>query len=211
MLQTKLYQRKYNYKGLVIPNAKDPFVLFKHWFREAHKKHSGEPNAMVLATVDSNGQPSARYMLLKEFSKDGFSFFTNINSRKAKALSAHKRSSILFYWHEIHRQVRIEGVIKKLSDHEADEYFSSRPRGSQLAAWTSQQSRQISSRLALLKRFERVSERFEGRTVTRPPHWGGYVLVPSRFEFWSGMPSRLHDRVLYKRKGVVWERVRLYP
>lgn len=192
----------------------NPFQQFDAWFQAvvAHPDVT-EPNAMVLATADVMGQPSARMVLLKEYSSEGFVFYTNYLSRKANDMSANPKGSLLFYWEALARQVRIEGTIEKVSAAASDEYFGKRPYGSRIGALASPQSSVIESREALEQKVQELEQQYpEGADVPRPPHWGGYVLVPHSFEFWQGRASRLHDRILYLPCGNnAWERRRLAP
>ncbi|MVW70088.1 MULTISPECIES: pyridoxamine 5'-phosphate oxidase [unclassified Bordetella] len=187
-----------------------PLAQFTQWFEEALTAKVPEPNAMTLATVDANGQPSARTVLIKGFDEKGFTFFTNYDSRKGQDLKSNPRAALLFFWQALERQVRIEGVIEKVSPEESDAYFHSRPLGSRLGAWASEQSKPI-TRAELEARELAFRERY-GNEPPRPPHWGGYRLVPHAFEFWQGRPSRLHDRLRYLPDGQGgWVRDRLSP
>ena len=189
----------------------DPFQQFERWFQQALNSEAATPNAMSLATVAPNGQPSQRTVLLKYFDEKGLVFFTNYESRKAKEIAGNPQVSLLFYWPELHRQVRIEGMVSRVAGDISDRYFASRPRESQLGAWASQQSSTIENRQTLEDTFREVAEKFEGRDVPRPPYWGGYQLRPVRMEFWQGRPNRLHDRLLYCREAESWLRSRLSP
>jgi pyridoxamine 5'-phosphate oxidase len=196
--------------------APDPFRQFEHWFDEAVKAQLPEPNAMTLATVGADGRPAARIVLLKGFDAQGFVFFTNYASRKGRDLAAHAAASLLFFWAELERQVRIEGIVRKVTDAESSEYFASRPHASRLGAWASPQSEPVASRAALEARFAETEARFRdaGDHVPRPPHWGGYLLVPDMLEFWQGRRSRLHDRVRYRHDAShpgAWTIDRLAP
>ena len=193
--------------------AHDPFAQFDRWFKEALAAKLPEPNTMTLATVGADGRPSARIVLIKGVDERGFVFFTNYESRKGRDLAAHPQAALLFYWIELERQVRIEGRIEKTSAEESDRYFASRPLGSRIGAWASQQSAVIDSRATLEAQEKAVSERY-GDNPPRPPHWGGYRLVPDSIEFWQGRPSRLHDRLLYTRDAGTstgWSISRLSP
>jgi pyridoxamine 5'-phosphate oxidase len=166
---------------------------------------------VALATADASGRPSVRMVLLREVDDRGFVFHTNYHSRKARELDENPRAALCVHWHTLEEQIRIEGQVVRLSDDESDLYFASRPRGSQLGAWASNQSAVLSSREALEEEYRAVERRFDGQAVPRPPFWGGYRLVPDRIEFWFGRPDRLHDRLLYTRTGDGWTIQRLYP
>lgn len=189
----------------------DPIVEFRRWFQAAVDVKLSSANAMTLATVDERGRPAARIVLLKEVDDRGFVFFTNYESRKGKDLAAHPFAALVLFWEPLHRQVRIEGAIEKISPAESDAYFASRPRGSQIGAIASPQSRPLASR-ALLEQLVAETARAVGAAQpVRPAHWGGYRLVPDMIELWQGQPSRLHDRVRYLRDGTSWQRDRLAP
>lgn len=188
----------------------DPVVQFRSWFDEVAATDEREPYAMVLSTVDEKGRPSGRNVLLRAVDH-GWVFYTNYTSAKAIALESSGVGALTFSWLSMHRQVHIEGSVERVSEAESDAYFAKRPRGSQLGAWASDQSAPISSRDALQKRLDDVTERFAGGEVSRPPFWGGYRLIPDRVEFWQGQPSRLHDRLRYTRMGDLWEQGRLSP
>jgi pyridoxamine 5'-phosphate oxidase len=180
--------------------APDPFDQFEGWFQQALAGKMLEPNAMSLATVSPEGQPSVRTVLLKYFDRDGLVFFTNYESRKARDIEQNPRVSILFPWLELERQVRIDGTASKVSSAESLKYFLSRPHGSQLGAWVSQQSAVVSSRQMLMTKFDELKRKFQAGQVPLPSFWGGYRIVPDTFEFWQGRQSRLHDRLRYTRQ-----------
>jgi pyridoxamine 5'-phosphate oxidase len=189
----------------------EPWELFSNWFAIARKAEMLEPNAMILSTVSKEGQPTSRVVLLKDFDVGGLVFFTNYLSQKGEQLSNEPRASILFWWEPLQRQIRIEGEARKVDEGESDEYFESRPHGSRLGAWVSEQSRTIDGRTLLEKRKTEFEKKFSDGNVSRPDHWGGYRLVPNKFEFWQGRSNRLHDRLLYSNEKSTWVRVRLAP
>jgi pyridoxamine 5'-phosphate oxidase len=188
----------------------DPIKQFKRWWDEALAAEVQEANAMTLATADSAGKPAARTVLLKGFDEHGFVFFTNYESRKGEELTANPFAALLFFWRELERQVRIEGAVAKVADAESDTYFRSRPLASRIGAWASPQSKVISGRAWLLARAAEMGLR-HGPSPSRPAFWGGYRVQPTTLEFWQGRPSRLHDRLLYKRENGAWTRARLAP
>jgi pyridoxamine 5'-phosphate oxidase len=192
---------------------RDPVRQFRHWMEEAQHAGIGEPNAMTLATADGAGRPTARIVLLKSFGEDGFVLFTDYRSRKGQDLEQNPQACLLFFWGELERQVRIEGRVTPVSREVSEEYFLSRPLGSQLGAWTSYQSSVVpDGRIEIEERLREVTERFRGTVVPCPPHWGGFRLVPVEFEFWQGRESRLHDRIRYLReRDGAWVVSRLSP
>jgi pyridoxamine 5'-phosphate oxidase len=189
----------------------DPFERFATLLEDAKRAIPVDPNAMVLATVGADGRPSARVVLLKGFDRRGFVFYTNLESRKAQELGVHPFAALCFHWRPLEQQVRIEGAIERVTDAEADAYFATRARGSQVGAWASKQSQVLASREELEARVAEVEARFAGEEVSRPPFWSGYRLKPDRFEFWTGKPSRLHERERYQHQGDTWSVARLYP
>jgi pyridoxamine 5'-phosphate oxidase len=191
--------------------ATDPFLQFDRWFAEARKTSLAYPEAMALATATPDGAPSVRMVLLKEVDERGFCFFTNYESRKGMELAGNPRAALLFYWEPFERQVRIEGAIEKLTEEESFAYFQTRPRGSRIGAWASQQSAVIKDRAALQKKVDEYSRKFPGNDVPLPPYWGGFRCIPETFEFWQGRVNRLHDRLVFARDDDGWKRVRISP
>ena len=191
--------------------AETPVLQFDKWWKEAVSSSIDEVNAMTLATVNADGKPSARIVLLKGFDDSGFVFFTNYLSDKGKSISQHPYVSLVFFWKELERQVRIEGSCIQVSESESDEYFLSRPIGSRLGAWASPQSTVISSRSMLDQNLDEVTAKYANGIIPRPAHWGGYRVVPEMVEFWQGRPSRLHDRIRYRKDEHQWLIDRLAP
>ncbi len=189
----------------------DPDSLFVEWLHEAEASEPNDPNALALATVDSEGMPNVRMVLLKGHDADGFVFYTNFESAKGRELAANPKAALLFHWKSLKRQVRVRGTIVPVSDAEADAYFASRPRTSRLGAWASQQSRPLESRFALEKAVAVYTAKYPIGEVPRPPYWSGYRLTPVEWEFWKDMPFRLHNRVVFRKSGDGWEKTRLYP
>jgi len=191
--------------------ADDPLALFDAWFAEARAAEPNDPEAMALATADAGGRPSVRIVLLKGHGPQGFDFYTNLDSRKGAELAANRQASLLFHWKSLRRQVRIEGAVELLPDAEADAYFASRARDSQIGAWASDQSRPLDRRETFEQRFAAMQQRFAGQDVPRPPRWGGFRLKPAAIEFWTDRPHRLHERRLFTRTAGGWDEGLLYP
>ncbi len=192
--------------------SKNPFEEFGYWMDEALKAEVSEPNAVTLATCSSDGKPTARVVLLRGFDEKGFVFFTNYNSRKGDEIDANPNVCLNFFWTEIGRQVRIQGVASKIPSADSEEYFNSRPRESQIGAWASYQSEELESAQELKEKVAEIEKRYEGRDVPRPEHWGGYCVSPDYIEFWQGRMSRLHDRLVYSRDDSgIWTLGRLSP
>lgn len=189
----------------------DPLRQFQRWFKDACDGGVAAPEAMALATATPEGRPSARMVLLKAADGRGFAFYTNSESRKGGELGANPHAALLFHWQPLGRQVRVEGGVGRVPDDEADAYFATRPHGSRLAAWASPQSRPVAGRAELERLYAEAASRYPGDDVPRPPHWGGFRLVPEAYEFWQHAGNRLHDRVRYERSGETWSRVRLAP
>ncbi len=189
----------------------DPIAFFSKWFKEAESARITEINAMTLATADAQNRPHARIVLLKGLDDRGFVFFTNYDSAKGRHMAENPNVSLLFFWKELERQVRIDGRIEKVPAEESDIYFHSRPEGSRLGAWASPQSKEIPHRNILELNYAKYEAEFSGISIPRPEHWGGYIVIPDRIEFWQGRSSRMHDRILFKRDGAAWNRSRLAP
>lgn len=193
--------------------AAEPFALFGQWFEEASKKELNDPEAMAIATVDPDGLPDARMVLLKEWSANGFVFYTNAESAKGRQLLANMKAAALFHWKSLRRQVRLRGPVEPVSDAESDAYYASRPRDSRIGAWASQQSRPLESRFALEKAVAQYAAKYAVGDIPRPPYWRGFRITPVAMEFWQDRPFRLHDRVRFYRDapGGDWRKERLYP
>ncbi len=189
----------------------DPLDLFKDWLAEAEEKEQSYANAMILATSGQNSRPAARAVLLKEYDERGFVFYTNSQSNKGEELKENPQAELLFYWKSTEKQVRISGTVEMVSGEEADAYFATRARNSQIGAWASQQSREMNGRGAFDNSFEEIKEKYEGQDVPRPPHWTGYRVTPDHIEFWTEVEFRLHHRYLYERAGESWTKKMLYP
>ncbi|KPQ15950.1 MAG: pyridoxamine 5'-phosphate oxidase PdxH [Algoriphagus marincola HL-49] len=205
-------RKDYTLKSLDISDVNNsPFEQFHQWLREAISAEALEVNAMTLSTLHADGYPNGRVVLLKELDY-GFVFFSNYQSEKGQELENHPKASLTFFWPELERQVRVMGTVEKISESQSDEYFLSRPKGSQIGAWASPQSHKIRSREVLEERLKEMQLRFEEEKLVRPPHWGGYRVLPHKIEFWQGRPSRLHDRILYeKNEAGAWTISRLAP
>ncbi|UCH72610.1 MAG: pyridoxamine 5'-phosphate oxidase [Rhodospirillales bacterium] len=189
----------------------DPLPRFHSWFEEAQISEPNDPNAMTLATSDSRGRPSSRMVLLKGIDDGCFVFYTNLRSRKARELAENGQAALLFHWKSLRRQVRIEGTVRQVSDAEADAYFATRPRGSRIGAWASDQSRPMEGMFVLEKRVAEYTAKFGLGEIPRPPHWSGYRVLPDRIEFWKEGRFRLHERVVHVRQGDSWSVERLFP
>jgi pyridoxamine 5'-phosphate oxidase len=205
-------RREYGDSGLDHPDlAPDPVAMFRHWMHDTVVAGLHEPNAMVVSTVSAQGHPSSRMVLLKGVDERGFVFYSNYDSRKGAELSVNPHVALLFPWHDLQRQVRIEGRAEPVTREESAAYFATRPRASQLGAWASPQSRVVASRDELEQRYAEVEERFRDQDVPLPPNWGGYLVRPELVEFWQGRRGRMHDRLVYRRGGEGWATERLAP
>lgn len=214
--RTRLFDLRKNYTqaGLGKGEAhENPVTQFRLWLDQAMQAEITEPNAMILATTGPDGMVSARAVLLKEFDDRGFVFYTNFNSKKGLQIASNPNTALIFLWADLERQIRIEGVAEKIASHESDEYFANRPRESQLGAWASNQSARVDSRKDLNQQYASLMQKYEGKTIPRPPHWGGYRVMPNLMEFWQGRTGRMHDRIVYTRNEQTrqWEKSRLAP
>ena len=194
----------------LIQHIKDPFVLFKKWYDLACKTEINDPNAMTLSTI-SNNQPSSRVVLLKSYDEIGLVFYTNSNSKKGKSIKENNNVALNFHWKTQNRQIRIEGIANIVSKEVADSYFKTRPRNSQIGAWSSNQSDDLSSRDELVKNIKDFEMKYKDKDIPRPSHWNGYLVMPNLIEFWQEMPFRFHDRVLYLKSDNSWKIKKLYP
>jgi pyridoxamine 5'-phosphate oxidase len=191
----------------------DPFALFAEWMKDAEKSEPNDPNAMALATVDEEGLPNVRMVLLKDFDGRGFVFYTNYESQKGQEIQATMKAALMWHWKSLRRQVRVRGLVEKVTDAEADAYFNSRPRDSRIGAWASAQSRELEGRFALESAVAMYTAKYAIGTVPRPPHWSGFRILPLSIEFWHDRPFRLHDRVVFRRENqtAAWTKAKLYP
>ena len=189
----------------------EPYRLFAQWLEDATKSEPNDPNALALATVDADGMPDVRMVLLKGFDERGFVFYTNFESAKGEEILSSMKAAMCFHWKSLRRQVRVRGPVEQVSDAEADEYYASRPRGSRIGAWASRQSRPLESRFALEKAVAEYTAKYAIGEIPRPPHWSGFRIIPQSIEFWHDRPFRLHDRVKFTRSQDSWDKTRLYP
>jgi pyridoxamine 5'-phosphate oxidase len=196
---------------VTLPKKQEPYRLFANWLEEATASEPNDPNALALATVDSDGLPDVRMVLLKGFDERGFVFYTNFESAKGREILSSMKAAMCFHWKSLRRQVRVRGPVEQVSDAEADEYYASRPRGSRIGAWASKQSRPLESRFALEKAVAEYTAKHAIGDIPRPPHWSGFRIMPQSIEFWHDRPFRLHDRVVFSRSADSWEKTRLYP
>jgi pyridoxamine 5'-phosphate oxidase len=215
MIDKKLIQdlrKNYKLKSLDQKDVlENPYEQFSLWFEETLNSQLPEPNAMILATATKDGRPSVRALLLKGFDENGFIFYTNYESRKGKEIALNNSASILFFWPELERQIRLEGKVEKISPEESKKYFDTRPYKSRIGAWASNQSEVIENRFFIVKKFLKYFIKFHSKDIPLPPYWGGYILKPDVFEFWQGRANRLHDRVRYKLENKIWKIERLSP
>ncbi|MDD5361225.1 MAG: pyridoxamine 5'-phosphate oxidase [Ignavibacteria bacterium] len=215
MIDTKQLQNiriNYKQKSLGITDVElNPYTQFEKWFDETMKSQILEPTAFILATADKNAKPSVRALLMKGFDEMGFYFYTNYESRKGKELEQNNQASIMFFWSELERQIRIEGKVYKLSQEESFKYFKTRPFKSRVGAWASNQSTVIGSRMTIVMKFLNYFMKFHSKDIPLPPYWGGYILKPEIFEFWQGRANRLHDRIRYRKEDDNWIIERLSP
>lgn len=189
----------------------DPLTIFHGWFKEAEERELNDPDAMALATADAQGRPSVRMVLLKGVGEEGFTFYTNFESRKGEQLIENPNAALLFHWKSLRRQVRVEGPVQPVTPEQADAYFASRPRQSQIGAWASQQSRPVEDRETIEKRVADYTATYQSGAIPRPPYWSGFTLTPDRIEFWRDGAFRLHDRAVYQRQEQGWRKQRLFP
>jgi pyridoxamine 5'-phosphate oxidase len=215
MIDKKIIQdlrKNYKLKSLDQKDVlENPYEQFSVWFEETLNSHLPEPNAMILATATKDGKPSIRTLLLKGYDENGFIFYTNYESRKGKELANNKNASILFFWPELERQIRLEGTVEKIPQEESKKYFDTRPYKSRIGAWASNQSEVIENRFYIVKKFIKYFIKFHSKDIPLPPYWGGYLLKPDTFEFWQGRANRLHDRVMYRFENKIWKIERLSP
>jgi len=205
-------RKDYKLKSLLEADLKkDPVEQFSVWWDEAVKSDIAEVNAMTLATCNADGRPSARIVLFKGLTNDGFVFYTNYQSNKGKELERNPYAALVFFWKELERQVRIEGAVEKINEAESDSYFQSRPAGSKIGAWSSAQSSTVASREVIEESYLNYLKKFETNPIPRPPFWGGYIVKPKKIEFWQGRSSRLHDRIMYSKQNEDWKIERLSP